>query len=279
MKPDDLPVRTDIMNGWRQLDAHLHIDGHVRRHPDQVAEEVPVALVYNGISHVVMLATPDDLDDFALGFSLTEGILSVPEELYDCEVLRSCAGIELQMQIASARFAALKQRRRNLAGRTGCGLCGIDSLQAVAADPPPVTGALAEGVALSVVSRTLVELSARQALFQLTGATHAAAWADLDGQLLLVREDVGRHNALDKLLGAAAHAGLDPTRGFVVCTSRASYEMVHKVAMRGLGLLVAVSAPTGRAVDLATGCGLTLAGFARGHRQTIYSHPGRLLPA
>ena len=274
------PPGSTAAAGQRPLPALELAGGVLRPHADRVAEEVPVALVYNGISHAVMLATPADLEDFALGFSLTEGILRTPAELYDCEIEPGCDGIELRMEVASERFALLKERRRSLAGRTGCGLSGIDSLQALAADPSPVHAALAGDTAptADAIARALTALPDAQPLFRLTGGVHAAAWADREGRLLLVREDVGRHNALDKLLGAAARAGLDAATSFIVCTSRASYEMAHKAAIRGLGLLVAVSAPTGRAIDLAERCGLTLVGFARGGRQILYSHASRLAP-
>lgn len=247
---------------------------------DTVLEEVPVALVYNGISHAVMLATPGDLDDFALGFSLSEGIVRAADELYECELESACAdqGLVLQLRIAAARFVALRQRRRQLAGRTGCGLCGVDSLQAMAPAPVSVSAALGgeRRVAAEAVRHALAAMGALQPLHRLTGGAHAAAWVNRAGEVLLVREDVGRHNALDKLLGAVVRAGLPRGDGFVLCTSRASYEMVHKTASLGVGLLVAVSAPTARAVALAERCGLTLVAFARDHRQVIYSHPQRL---
>ncbi len=241
---------------------------------DEVIEEVPVALVFNGISHAVLLATPTDLEDLALGFSLSEGILAERGELYDMESLAGPQGIELHLEVASSRFAALKERRRNLAGRTGCGLCGVESLDALARPLAPVPPHAALGVA--AVATALAELPGWQGLRQLTGAVHAAAWVDADGHIRALREDVGRHNALDKLLGHLARTGADTRSGFVLVSSRASYEMVQKVAIRGIGCLVAVSAPTALAVKLATNAGLTLAGFARGERLVVYSHPAGL---
>ncbi|MCK6392780.1 formate dehydrogenase accessory sulfurtransferase FdhD [Zoogloea sp.] len=241
---------------------------------DEVIEEVPVALVFNGISHAVLLATPTDLEDLALGFSLSEGILAERSELYDLECFAGPQGIELRLEIASSRFASLKARRRNLAGRTGCGLCGVESLDALARPLAPVPPHPALDTA--AVATALAELPGWQGLRQLTGAVHAAAWVDADGHIRALREDVGRHNALDKLLGHLARTGTDTQSGFALVSSRASYEMVQKVAVRGIGCLVAVSAPTALAVKLATEAGLTLAGFARGERLVVYSHPAGL---
>ena len=251
-----------------------------------LAEEVPVALVYNGISHAVMLATPQDLEDFALGFSLSEGIIDRADDLLDCEttpsdlsVSESLAGvpeqgISLELKVTLRCFMRLKERRRTLAGRTGCGLCGTESLaeaiRPVRREVAPVV------VAAAALARAMAEMPARQTLSQVTGATHAAAWCGLDGAVRLVREDVGRHNALDKLIGAMALAEVDPADGFIAVTSRASYEMVYKTASAGVGLLAAVSAPTGLAVRTAESAGLVLAGFVRGERATVYTHPERV---
>jgi FdhD protein len=251
-----------------------------------LAEEVPVALVYNGISHAVMLATPQDLEDFALGFSLSEGIIDRADDLLDCEttpsdlsVSESLAGVpeqglSLELKVTLRCFMRLKERRRTLAGRTGCGLCGTESL---AEAIRPVRRAVAPVVvAAAALARAMAELPAHQTLSQATGATHAAAWCGLDGAVRLVREDVGRHNALDKLIGAMALADTDAADGFIAVTSRASYEMVYKAASAGVGLLAAVSAPTGLAVRTAEAAGLVLAGFVRGDRATVYSHPDRV---
>ncbi|MBT0963470.1 formate dehydrogenase accessory sulfurtransferase FdhD [Denitromonas iodatirespirans] len=241
-------------------------------------EEVPVALVYNGISHVVMLASPTDLEDFALGFSLSEGILEGTDELYDCEVVSRAEGLEVRLEIAAAPFMRLKQRRRNLAGRTGCGLCGVESLQAAVRQPAPV-GRRAP-VSTAAVHRAMDALAAHQSLHRATGAAHAAAWVREDGELLWVREDVGRHNALDKLIGARHRHRADATaEGFALVTSRASVEMVQKAASAGIGLLAAISAPTGMATRMAERTGLTLVGMARSGRLTAYSHPDWLINA
>ncbi len=244
---------------------------------DLVAEEVPVALVYGGVSHAVMLTTPQDLEDFALGFSLSESILTRPGELYDLEVVPGRGGIELRMEIASERMAALKAHRRALAGRTGCGLCGVDSLDQLArrAAVHRLPGnRLPMQVSASMLQRAIDELQATQPLFALTGAVHAAAWCDARGAVQLVREDVGRHNALDKLIGARFAARQTDTDGFVLITSRASYEIVQKAATVGIGVIAAMSAPTGMAVRMADGAGVTLIGFARGGRFSVYAHGG-----
>ncbi|WP_235840015.1 formate dehydrogenase accessory sulfurtransferase FdhD [Derxia lacustris] len=243
---------------------------------DRLAEEVPVALVYNGVSHAVMLATPTDLEDFALGFSLVEGILRSPGELYGLDIAPGCDGIALQLDIASARFMALKERRRSLAGKTGCGLCGVDSLEAVDLGLAPVTRGAP--VRRSAIEAALAALPAQQPLFAATGAVHAAARVRADGSLAAVREDVGRHNALDKLVGhCARRSDLDPASGFVLVSSRASYEMVQKTAAAGIGCLVALSAPTARAQALAERLGVTLVGFARPGRLVVASHAAGLL--
>ncbi|WP_111493650.1 formate dehydrogenase accessory sulfurtransferase FdhD [Marinobacter bohaiensis] len=240
---------------------------------DVVAEEMPVAMVYNGISHAVMMATPSDLEDFAVGFSLTESILHTPDELYDLSVQRSPAGATVDMTIASERLFALKAQRRNMAGRTGCGLCGTESLDhAIRAipriDTPP---ALSD----DAVQTAVRDLKQHQPLQAETGATHAAAWCDLDGAILAVREDVGRHNALDKLVGHWLRQGRSFERGFALISSRGSFEMVQKSAMVGIGGLVAVSAPTGLAIREARKANMTLIGFARPGRHVIY-HCGQM---
>ena len=248
-------------------------EGDVAARPDWLAEEVPVALVFNGISHAVMLASPTELEDFARGFALTEGLLLDATELYGIEVLRGEQGISVHLEVASACEWRLKARRRNLAGRTGCGLCGTESLDQVCREVPAVPPV---SLPRGTLGQALGELRSWQALQQLTGAAHAAAWCDMQGRIAILREDIGRHNALDKLVGAMAQAGADPAQGWVLVTSRASFEMVQKTAMAGVGVLAAVSAPTSMAVDLAERCGLALAGFARGEDFVAYTQPSRL---
>jgi FdhD protein len=262
--------------GLRVVPVRLHRGGETRERDDWLADEVPVALVVDGVSQGVMLATPADLDDFALGFALTEGWIERPGELYGVELVRRDEGLELHLQLAAARGWALRERRRLLAGRTGCGLCGVESLAQVERPLPRVP---AVSVALPALARGQREQAAAQPLNALAGALHAAAWCGLDGQLRLVREDVGRHNALDKLVGAMARVGAGPGDGFVLITSRASFEMVHKAAAAGVGVLAAVSAPTARAVRTAQALGLVLAGFVRGDDAVIYSGAERVQAA
>jgi len=236
---------------------------------DTLAEEIPVAFEYNGIAHAVMLATPTDLEDFAVGFSLTEGIVDTRRAVYAIEIEQAEAGITLHLDIAAGAFARLKQRRRSLAGRTGCGLCGTESLAQVMRDISPVQ--TAQPFSLAALYAALRQLPERQPLQQLTGAVHAACRVLSDGSISHVREDVGRHNALDKTLGALARADL-PAQGALLITSRASFEMVQKTAAQGYGLLAAVSAPTAAAVRLADKLNITLVGFLRGQHCAVYTH-------
>jgi FdhD protein len=257
--------------GSREARVDIRVNGDAARQAtDCIAEEVPVALVFNGISHAVMMASPADLDDFALGFSLTEGILQHPDELYDIEVVQESRGISVQMQISGQRLAQLKQARRNLTGRTGCGLCGTESLQQAIR---PIARVQAPPLSDQAIQRALAALQQHQPLQGMTGASHGAAWCGNDGEILLAREDVGRHNALDKLIGALVKARLPLENGFALVSSRASYEMVQKSCSAGIGALVAVSAPTALAIEQAQQGGLMLVGFARPGRHVVY-HPG-----
>src|SRR5690606_33657947 len=235
--------------------------------PDRVAGEVPVALVVNGQSHVVMMCTPADLEDFARGFCLSEGIVGQLDEIQALRVqeLPDAGGLQVELTIPEARAQALQAQARRLQGRTGCGLCGAQSIAAAMRPPRRVPAGVRVGVA--ALRRALEGLQRQQPLNAATGATHAAAWATPDGLLVAVREDVGRHNALDKLIGHLVASGRDLSRGFAVITSRASYEMVHKAASAGMPMLVAISAPTALAIRVAEEAGLTLVGFARGDRQ------------
>lgn len=237
---------------------------------DYLAEEVPIALEYNGVAHAVMLATPADLDLFAIGFSLSEGIVGSVAEVYDIEIEHVPAGITVRLTVSSAAFAAMKTRRRQLAGRTGCGLCGVEQL-AQMARPMPKVGPLPYLNAESV-RRAVGLLSDYQPIASLTGATHAAAWCTTDGELQFVFEDVGRHNALDKLIGALARPNFIAQHGFALISSRASVEMVQKAATAGISALVAISAPTALAVRTADACGMVLIGFARAERLVVYSN-------
>jgi FdhD protein len=249
-------------------------DGAVMSRDAAVAAEVPVALAYNGVSHVVMMATPSDLADFAAGFSISEGILADGSELLDLEIEEGRTGIRVSMTITEERFAGLKQRRRNMTGRTGCGLCGVDDLTQVARPLPRVGPGLTVGV--GAIHQALTALPACQPANAETGAVHAAAWATAAGEIALVREDVGRHNALDKLIGAMQHCQTDPEAGFAVITSRCSFEMVQKAATIRIPILVAISAPTTMALRIAEQTGITLVALARSDSITVYTNPGRI---
>ncbi|MBE5254311.1 formate dehydrogenase accessory sulfurtransferase FdhD [Mixta sp. Marseille-Q2057] len=240
---------------------------------DWLAEEVPVALVYNGISHVVMMATPKDLEAFALGFSLSEGIIDAPGEIFGMEIIPGCNGIEVQIDLSSRRFMALKEQRRALAGRTGCGVCGVEQLDQIGKPVAPLP--FTQTFALCNLDRALTQLKDYQPVGQRTGCTHAAAWVMPNGDLAGGSEDVGRHVALDKLLGYRSQTHW--AQGAVLVSSRASYEMVQKSAMCGVEIVFAVSAATRLAVDVAERCNLTLVGFSKPGRATIYTHPRRLI--
>lgn len=241
---------------------------------DRLAAEAPLSLEYNGVSHATLLTTPCDLEDLALGFSLTEGILRSAADLHDIEIVETPQGHVAQLTIASACFAELRHRRRNLAGRTGCGLCGLESLDDVERSLPPVP-APRHTIAPDTILRAMDGLRQRQPLHLQTGATHAAAWADGAGNILDVREDVGRHNALDKLIGVLMHRRRqqDTSDGFALISSRASFEMVQKAAAVGMPVVVAVSAPTHYAVQTANKLGVMLIGFVRNNDFTVYAHP------
>lgn len=265
---------------------------------DDIAEEKAVAMVYNGISHAVMMATPLNLEDFALGFSLTEGIIHQKNHCYGIEIVGSELGYECQIKVPNANFAALKQRRRQLSGRTGCGICGLESLEAVVPDLASIRQSqgflsVSDGgeknsqgerntfpsinrlpntllPSFDVVEKALRQLQEQQQLQAKCGAVHAAGFSDQEGRVTLLREDVGRHNALDKLLGALATNNQKRVDGFIVISSRASYEMVYKTAISGIKTLVAVSAPTAMAIELAVQFNMNLIGFVREGRQLIY---------
>ena len=236
---------------------------------DTVINEVPVALQYNGISHAVMLCTPQDLEDFALGFSLSEGILANPSQLFDVQIETTALGITVEMDVATESFVKLKDRRRSMTGRTGCGICGVDNLAQVERQLAPITRTAA--FPLNALYEGIKVLPAHQTLQQRTGAVHAACHVDQHGELSSVREDVGRHNALDKTLGSLARNNHDKS-GALIVTSRASLEMVQKCAAMGYGVLAAVSAPTAAAISLASKLNISLIGFLRNRQCVIYTH-------
>ncbi|MES2070450.1 MAG: formate dehydrogenase accessory sulfurtransferase FdhD [Pseudomonadota bacterium] len=243
---------------------------------DLVAEERPVALVYNGISHAVMMLTPRDLEDFALGFSLSERIIDTPAQIYDMECVAAPAagGIEIQLNIASECFSRLKDKRRQLAGRSGCGVCGLESLAALDLSLPRLSDGLL--ITSQALLRAFAAMQGLQEINAVTGATHAAAWADVDGNVVAVREDVGRHNALDKLIGALAAGKPARGAGFAIMSSRASYELVQKAARANMSMLATISAPTSLAISMAEQAGVSLLGFVRSGSFVVYAHPQRI---
>lgn len=258
------------------VELSVHRPPHITHAtPDFLAEEVPVALVYNGISHVVMMASPKDLELFAIGFSLSEGIIDHPQEIYGMDVVQACNGLEVQIELSSRRFMGLKERRRALAGRTGCGVCGVEQLNDIGKPVAPLP--FTQIFNLGNLDKALEHLNDVQPIGQLSGCTHAAAWVLPAGEIIGGHEDVGRHVALDKLLGRRARENAVWQQGAALVSSRASYEMVQKAAMCGVEILFAVSAATTLAVEVAERCNLTLVGFCKPGRATIYTHPQRLI--
>lgn len=271
----DTEFDTDNLATSQAVVAKRYANGAWSEQPDQIAEEVPLALIYNGIAHAVMLGTPADLEDFALGFSLTESLIHHAKDLRDMEVVKSKLGLELYIDIASEAFHGFKASRRQMAGRTGCGLCGQETLEQAIRPIPKVANTLR--IQPQALERALSQLPDWQTLHQTTGGVHAAVWADVEGNIQFLREDVGRHNALDKLLGALFKQGIDTRQGFLLLTSRASHELVYKAAFAGIELIAAVSAPTTLALRHAEEAGLTLVGWVRKGGFSVYSGGGRLI--
>jgi FdhD protein len=266
-------VSADSSEAAPPVSSEVSVDrwsrGTTEHATDLVAEERPIALVYHEVPHVVMLATPADLEDFATGFTLSEALVARADEIRGVEVRRGADSVDVHVTVAWERFTQLLHRRRNLTGRTGCGLCGAET----AADAIRETVAVPAGVELTSAQlhEAIEQLGGLQPINARTGSVHAAAWVVPGQGIQLVREDVGRHNALDKLIGAMARAGLDPVAGFAVITSRCSVEMVQKAVTLGMPCLVAISAPTTLALRLAGEAGLTLIALARADSLTIYS--------
>jgi FdhD protein len=232
-----------------------------------IVVETPINILYGGVGFAVMMATPDDLEDFAYGFSFTEGIIARTEEIRAVEIERVADGFKLDIALIGERMSAHLARARALSGRTGCGLCGIDDLAHL---PKPPQVAKQDPIAPAAIKAALQALDSKQALNARTRAAHGAAWCDCDGAIIALREDVGRHNALDKLIGALLRQGAAPRDGFFVITSRCSFEMVAKAAAFGASTLVAVSAPTSLALERAAACGLTLIALARADHATVF---------
>jgi FdhD protein len=262
----------------KSVSSELSVDrwaqGTTTHTTDQVAEEVPVALVYHNVPHVVMLATPADFEDYAYGFTLSESLVARAEEIREVEVTQGVDAVDVKITVAWERFTELLHRRRNLTGRTGCGLCGVEKAE----DAIRQVGPVGAGPKVSVADLhgAIEQLGTMQPINAGTGSVHAAAWVVPGKGIQLVREDVGRHNALDKAIGAVIRSKADVGSGYMLVTSRASYEMVQKCATVGISFLAAFSAPTAFAVRLAKKSGLTLVAFARRDRHVVYANPERL---
>jgi len=267
-----------VVDDPKSVSAEVSVDrwaaGATTRTTDQVAEEVPVALVYHNVPHVVMLATPANFEDFAVGFTLSEGLVAHPDEIREVEVTRGADAVDVRVTVAWERFTELLHRRRNLTGRTGCGLCGAETAE----DAIREVGTVGPGPTVTIedLHAAIEQLGSLQPINARTGSVHAAAWVVPGQGIQIVREDVGRHNALDKAIGALVRGKVDFSMGYMLITSRASYEMVQKSATVGISFLVALSAPTAFAVRMAEKTGVTLVAFARRDRHVVYAHPERL---
>lgn len=250
--------------------------GGARREASRaLPEETAVALTYNRATFVVMMASPCDLEDFALGFSLSEGIIERPEDILDFRIVAVAEGIECRMTLAPDKLAAFEARRRHIAGPVGCGLCGLDSLREVNRALPKI-GTSAR-MSADMIADAVSRMARLQVLNNETRGVHAAAFFNPTGNDLLLREDVGRHNALDKLIGAAIRRGDAPGCGAVLLTSRVSLDLIQKTAMFGAGILVAISVPTARAIEQAHVAGITVIAVARDDGFEIFTHPERVI--
>ncbi len=264
-KPDE-PVARVTVSRWR--------DNEFTWSQDDIAGESAIALVYNDISHAVMMATALDLEDFALGFSLGEQIIESKQDLRSIDLQYTDRGIEIQMSIPAGQFHALKLKKRSLAGVSGCGICGKESLTMLNVDPPPVTSEAR--ITASTLVDAMTIFNYKQVLRAATGSHHGAAWCRADGSIIRLREDIGRHNAVDKLLGANARADEHPDNGFMILSSRISFEIVQKAARGNIAVIVAASAPTSYAISQAERANITLVGFVRENRFNVYSHADRI---
>jgi len=261
------PINAAKRKAWR--------DGRLVEGTRLIAEETALALTYNGGTYAVMMGTPQDLPDFAVGFSLNEGIVRSPDEIESLDIVELDDGIELRMWLSSDKAALLNERRRHIAGPTGCGICGIDSI-AEAVRPAAVVSP-GRVVSPDEIMAAIAAVAPLQRINSETRAVHAAAFWTAARGIVALREDVGRHNALDKLAGALAHGRVASSEGMVLLTSRVSVEMVQKTAAIGAPLMVAVSAPTALAIRMAEAAGITLAAVARGDGFEIFTHPHRII--
>lgn len=249
--------------------------GASRRLTDEIAQETPILIKYGGVPHVVMLATPSDLEDYAVGFTLSEGYVDSVRDIVGVSVSEDPDSLEIDVTVRWERFAHILRARRNLSARSGCGLCGHEKLEDAVRPVPALTSR--SQLTVDDLHSALAELQSLQPINARTGSVHAAAWVIPGAGIRAVREDVGRHNALDKTIGALARQGATFDSGFLLLTSRASFEMVQKAATVGIPTVVAISAPTTLAVRFAQACGMTLIGFARPHQHVIYAGAERLV--
>ncbi len=240
-----------------------------------IAAEVPVSIIVNGIGHAVMMASPQDLTDFAYGFALTDGLVHQPSDILSVEEHGTAPGILLKLELAPHRFAPFAERVRSATGTSGCGICGITNLEQALRSLPPLE--VKSATTSAAIFRALGALPRHQLLNAATGAVHAAAFCSTDGDILAVREDIGRHNAFDKLIGHLLRSRVEPSSGFVLLTSRCSYELVEKAVMAGIPALVTISAPTTLAIERARSCDLLLVCLARPDSLLVVHDPHRMI--
>jgi len=258
----------------RPIERQFRRAGRAGSGPRMLAEETPVALSFNGVTQAVMMATPSDLEDFAVGFSLNEGIVSTPADIEAIEPVMVEDGVDLQIRVTDEVGERLARRRRAMAGPVGCGLCGVESIEEAVKPRAAVDGDFT--LPTGEIAKAMAELTKVQVMNAETGAVHAAGFWMPDKGLVFAREDVGRHNALDKLAGALARAGMDGSQGAVLVTSRVSVEMVQKTATIGSPIVLAISAPTALAVRTAEKANITLVAVVRDEDHEIFSHPRRI---
>jgi len=276
MQDGEAPARDDVPAPY----AVAHEHSALRVTPKEaangarvLANEVPVAVEFDGEPYAVMMLTPADLEDFAVGFALSERIVARANEIARIDIRYGSRGIGLDVRLEKEHSARLAERRRALAGQSGCGICGLTTIEEALPQLVPLTGAPA--IAEAALFRALAALPAKQALNQQTGAVHAASFCRADGEIVIVREDVGRHNAFDKIIGHMARQAIDPASGFALLTSRCSYELVQKAVLARIPVLATISAPTELAVSMAKDANLTLIALARGDSVLVFNNPHR----